>query len=523
MLRWKLWPLPAPSQSAVPSDATGTSVNGKVLRSYVSKSYLWQWNLELLMCFIIFSVPFVALGTMLPYQKKPLPQWPLSVSINSLISIYSTFLKAAIGVVLSSGLAQLQWTWFRSRRPLRDVVRYDEATRGPWGALQIVWAHRLRQPLTAFGAVIMILTVAMDPFVQQILRTVDCSVPSDHERATLPRTNLLGDFVIDNNNKDGLYGTYSSKQVDLRSAISGGVLSGGLAQANQCSTGNCTFPSKFTTLGICHQCQDQTEQLTVDSKCIPAIPVLKPSWDHCSENSSAVINSTFGSRLRTTFLWPTWKNNSINKPPMDLFAIASVYDEIGEFLTGSIGSDSMNLDPYFSTTSPEMLHIYNYGHVDFERIDEIMANVSESLTSFIRTHGNPEYSKPALGLVWRHTVCARVDWWWSAYPLTLAIGTLVFFTLVLSLQHRDIPVWKSSPLAWILRSADTRGQGCSAGHVSDLPQAGKRELEEASRDVEVSLKAGSMQYYQLEDLSNDKTGWGAYKKGTSSMPSLGTP
>lgn len=136
----------------------------------------------------------IIFATLYPHGGHPLPQWPFKVSINSLLSVYALVLKASIGFVLTSCIGQLQWTWFSQTRPLTDMLHFDNATRGADGALGLIWRQRFRQPHTALGCTIIILAVTVDPFVQQLVRPVDCSVAvtGDVAAATLPRTNVYG-------------------------------------------------------------------------------------------------------------------------------------------------------------------------------------------------------------------------------------------------------------------------------------------------------------------------------------------
>ncbi|KAK8023469.1 hypothetical protein PG991_006708 [Apiospora marii] len=682
----------SPARSGKPNTTLSTEKEGGC-STYVNRRRLGQWNVELLMVFFVFAIPFIAFGTLFPYRGQPLPQWPFRITINSLLAVYSTILKAAISLVVSSGIAQLQWSWLGSapQRPLHDVVRYDDAGRGPWGAMRLLWAHRLRQPLTALGALIMVLNIGVDPFPQQILRTVDCSVHLDERQALLPRTNLFGDFE----NLVSLYNSYSKDQLDLRSAVSDGIMSSGVTQVAQCTTGNCAFPTAFTTLGICHRCHDISDRVIVDRVCVPAFPLWRTKWDNCPVNSSVVINSTRyhdGGYTRTTFAWPTVEtyNQSMPKtlPPMEVFSMssgASVYDMTAYFMAGETLYSQARVDPftgqpidgcekkknwpcsghgaaqctltfcvkeysatveagrtketllsqstpmelpppgfpYFpdtgnmpaildswcvdgnmgrdleqrgyrfnpqdrwqafnvskdnETASPiypslftkgclfaipshgdlimsiydifaafghvlktppningrlrpfsnqvlpetqEILHVYNYGKVDFEWVDNIMANLSESLTRFLRTHGNPtsNYSSPAKGLVWQQTVCGRIDWWWSAYPITLAISTLLFFALVVSLQDGETPVWKSSPLAWILCRAEEKTQGGPTDHASSMQRPGIDELEKDAENIKVSLRTDPTPCYQVESVEGNVRRRKACKVGTSTSPS----
>lgn len=113
---------------------------------------VWKW--EIGACFLSsLSIVTVAV-TLYPHQGMPLPKWPFKISINSLLSIYSLVFKATLGFVLAAGIGQLQWTWFSSERRMYDLTLYDGAGRGVWGSLQLLSIQRLRQPLTALGAII---------------------------------------------------------------------------------------------------------------------------------------------------------------------------------------------------------------------------------------------------------------------------------------------------------------------------------------------------------------------------------
>lgn len=66
-----------------------------------------DWKVEIFCC--IFGL--VSLGaiatTLAPFQDRPLPQLPYAVSLNSLISLYVIMLKAAMFVILCSGMCYM--------------------------------------------------------------------------------------------------------------------------------------------------------------------------------------------------------------------------------------------------------------------------------------------------------------------------------------------------------------------------------------------------------------------------------
>lgn len=200
-------------------------------------------------------------ATLYQHQGRPLPEWPFEISVNAVLSVYSVVLKTSVAFVVDSCIGQLQWLWFRNSRSLYDAVRYDEASRGPWGSVKLLGSHTLSRPMTSFAAVLSILSIAVDPFFQQILSYRDCQVPVPSVRATIPRTSY---FDKDHMYKDIDLGFFPSQ--GAKAALNKGVLAAPEAISSNCPTGNCTF-SKFSTLGLCSSCEDITETLVTSATC----------------------------------------------------------------------------------------------------------------------------------------------------------------------------------------------------------------------------------------------------------------
>lgn len=128
--------------TAVESGGTGsaradesTAAREPPRASFVLKA----WLPEILWCGL--SIGFlVALVVVLShFDDHPMPQWPLGLTVNTLVAFLATSCRAMVVVPLSEGLAQLKWNWFASRRrSLRDIYFFDQASRGPWGDLCLI-------------------------------------------------------------------------------------------------------------------------------------------------------------------------------------------------------------------------------------------------------------------------------------------------------------------------------------------------------------------------------------------------
>lgn len=299
--------------------------------SLPSRACIWSsWKWESATCFLILAIPIIIFGTLYPHSGQPLPQWPFRVSINSLLSIYALVLKAAIGFLLTSCIGQLQWAWFTETRPLTDMLRFDSATRGADGALSLMWTQRCRQPLTALGCIIMIFSVAVDPFIQQLVRPVDCSVEllDDNAAATLPRTNVFDDFSWRYSDAVEIMKRRMVYDKVVEDTLYKAIFNPGGDPPWLCSTGNCTFQDTYGTIGFCHSCQDVSSDVIINAACSNpnssyASQHPTSGWD-CPANSDFIVESniTIGEYVELgTKMNVTYFDNIDNAVFADAYAV----------------------------------------------------------------------------------------------------------------------------------------------------------------------------------------------------------
>ena len=70
-------------------------------------------------------------------------------------------------VAVNESISQLKWLWFREPRMLQDIQVFDDASRGPTGAVKLMF--RTKTGLIALGSLVAILSLVMDPSAQQIV------------------------------------------------------------------------------------------------------------------------------------------------------------------------------------------------------------------------------------------------------------------------------------------------------------------------------------------------------------------
>lgn len=119
-------------------DVRHHSLGGASLRS--QRSTVSQWRLELL-SLLLSVVSFVAVIVVLALQDgKPLSQWAFPASINTVISVLGAVSRTCLAFAVSACIGQQKWNWLRIRKDeLRAFEMFDDASRGPWGGLKLLW------------------------------------------------------------------------------------------------------------------------------------------------------------------------------------------------------------------------------------------------------------------------------------------------------------------------------------------------------------------------------------------------
>ena len=127
----------------------------------------WLW--EILSCIFSLVCMGAVIGVLAYEDGKPLDQWGFRVTPNAVVSFIAALAKSSFLLVISETISQMKWLHFaRAPQKLDDLSIFDEASRGPLGSLQLlVFKHK--NALVASGAAIVtILALFADPFVQLV-------------------------------------------------------------------------------------------------------------------------------------------------------------------------------------------------------------------------------------------------------------------------------------------------------------------------------------------------------------------
>lgn len=283
------------------------------------------WWLEVVCCFLFVGAFVAIFATIWTHEGRPLPEWPYHLTINTLIAIYVVILKAALLLVTAQGLGQLKWQWFERERPLNHLTTFDEASRGAWGSLTLLWMLKGRHMIASCGAFITVAALLVDPFAQQVISSYQCMLPVQSSQATIPRTNFF--YEVGPHTGAG----ESALPIDLQKVINGGIFNPGTQVTFNCPTGNCTFSEVYHSVGYCSSCNDTTDKLSITNEIVPASSVTYAynytnvtlpgystnyaingqTYSEWTPPATALLNLTGAGYLNTAYLLMNYASNAI--------------------------------------------------------------------------------------------------------------------------------------------------------------------------------------------------------------------
>jgi len=111
-----------------------------------SNCYIWWFEI---LALLASGLALMATIMLLKYvDDTAISSWSeeqSGLSINAILSILSTVSRSCLLVPLDEVMGQLMWLAFMQReRRLYDVELYNEASRGPWGAMKLIWRRKRR-------------------------------------------------------------------------------------------------------------------------------------------------------------------------------------------------------------------------------------------------------------------------------------------------------------------------------------------------------------------------------------------
>ena len=204
----------------------------------------------------------------------------IDITPNTFISIVSIFQKSAFLLPVCESISQLKWIYFQQRaHKLSDLQIFDAGSRGPLGALRLLCKLRSRAILASCGSFLIILSIAAEPFTQQILSYPIRATPAHNITASIGAAKAYGGVDLQ---YYGLEKHFPSERAAMSSAIFGSPV-----QASyQCSSGTCNWPT-FRSLALCNQCEDISTETLV----------------HCNKEQAFC---TYSLRNHGIMVWSIW-------------------------------------------------------------------------------------------------------------------------------------------------------------------------------------------------------------------------
>jgi len=258
-------------------------------------------------------------------RDMALSAWPFPIQPNSLIAALTTISKTAMIISITSCISQLKWQYFRREPRELDLVQIlDGASRGPWGALLLLYQNRTRNWLICWLAAVMVAAIGIETSAQQVFEYPTRNTELMLNETSIPRIWLAESYQESMEDLCGNeYTQYDgeSSPSRLQLALSsltisnsrytwparclrerglleisiGNAIGGVEAKPSfQCppQAKYCTFPA-FTSLAMCGKVENYTDAVTVSCNTnANRSSVCSYQWDDLNAARLGISNET---------------------------------------------------------------------------------------------------------------------------------------------------------------------------------------------------------------------------------------
>ncbi|KAI0505195.1 hypothetical protein F5B22DRAFT_651933 [Xylaria bambusicola] len=296
---------------------------------------LSRWKWEIMGMALSFSSFAASITLLAVYHGRRVDSWNAPFTLNTFISILAQTARTSLAFGVGSCLGQAKWNVFSTRSGnLALFEAFDEASKGPWGSLSLL--YRLRSwSLVIVGASVITSLLGYEPFIQASITqygkldkepTSSVPRPSISQARRLDIGSLSFDTVYFNRRDTAPYLVYvQGADLGLLTSVYEGLSVSNMTVAlphSTCPTGNCTYGS-FASLGICSSCVDVTSYIVADrQQTIPGETVYTLPWkldSNFSLSTSSLIKN-LGSCIFTSQVEKTISfNNTLNSTTFAVF------------------------------------------------------------------------------------------------------------------------------------------------------------------------------------------------------------
>lgn len=525
------------------------------------KTVLLNWWSEILwLSFATTNLTLIAILLSL-LSNNPLTTWKFPISINAVVSAMMIATKAALIYTSATCIGQLKWHHFQHSlhgHCIHDLKLFDEASKGPLGAIKLLARARKVNIVALIGGVIITTAVFMETFGQQVLVFVDRKVEVSGAEAMFPSTQTLA-------GEQGWYLDYVMMS-DLQKLLLTSIFRGDGVPGFGCGSGECTWPGS-ATLGICSRCRDVTA--TSDGSCegdsksldceyrtpegvelggnvqpggpmplintttVDGVYDATPSFYNFSTLVVAA-NTNWTAKLTTCELsWCAWAYENATSRGTDLdlgiarqfpLQFAGTWDKTNDTsnlvdtqsvctATGDYPAELNNTftisqgKEYFLKYAVRLILKAGYQGADFytqltlatSSLDytdttAMSSNLAAFMTNALRTQDGMQ----SVGTAWESVTFIEVRWVWLLLPAAVVLGSAILLglTIAQSTRHGTV-LWKTSLLAFLFCST----HAWIADTVArDDKTRSLSSMEKASKKMEARLERDEQGRYQLVQI-----------------------
>ncbi|KAI0414483.1 hypothetical protein F5X98DRAFT_243630 [Xylaria grammica] len=133
-------------------------------------SWWWWWEISAAVLSLLSICLIITLLSNI--NDLPLSRWILPIQPNSILAVLTTVAKTSLLVPVTACIGQLKWRHFILQpRPLDQLQRFDNASRGPWGSAMLIYSFvfQVRSFVVLSLAAATLLALGVESSAQQII------------------------------------------------------------------------------------------------------------------------------------------------------------------------------------------------------------------------------------------------------------------------------------------------------------------------------------------------------------------